>query len=175
MVEGGGKKGGKTSSRGDDRGRVPDSSMVVSGTRCFRGFWRGDIIVALRARNPCRWRSEIHYEGNPLGCRTHRRSIDFPKERFPPKGRGFLAKQLRTFRSLCEREIPVADAPKSIMMEILLAAAPIDEARISCAATEPWSLFEREILVADAQTSIVLEVNFRDLSPILLIRLLSRI
>ena len=40
MVEGGGKKGGKTSSRGDDRGRVPDSGMAVSGSRGFGVFLR---------------------------------------------------------------------------------------------------------------------------------------
>ena len=43
------KKGGKTSSRGDGRGRVPDSGMVVSGTRGFRGF---------RGRCYCRSASE---------------------------------------------------------------------------------------------------------------------
>ena len=31
---------------------------------------------------------------NPLGCRTHRRSRDFPKRKISPEGAGFLAKQL---------------------------------------------------------------------------------
>ena len=36
-----GEKKGKTSSRGDDRGRVPDSGMVVSGTRGSMGVFGG--------------------------------------------------------------------------------------------------------------------------------------
>ena len=35
------EKRGKTSSRGDDRGRVPVSGMVVSGSRGFGVFLRG--------------------------------------------------------------------------------------------------------------------------------------
>ena len=35
------EKRGKTSSRGDDRGRVPHSGMVVSGSRGFGVFLRG--------------------------------------------------------------------------------------------------------------------------------------
>ena len=59
----GSKKRGKTSSRGDDRGRVPHSGMVVSGSRGFGVFLRGaginESVLVIERRERTRKASRI--------------------------------------------------------------------------------------------------------------------
>ena len=110
MVGGGSKKGGKTSSRGDDRGRVPDSGMVVSGTRGFRGFWRGGCYcrsVSEKSRvadAPKSVKEEILWAAARIDAVRISKRTDFPR-----RGKDFLRSNQKSHsRSTSEKSLSLA-------------------------------------------------------------------
>ena len=75
--------------------RVGETTVVESPTRAWScrgldvlGSFSGlDVIVTLRARNPCRWRSEIPDSGNPLAAAPINEVRIYKRTDFPRRGR----------------------------------------------------------------------------------------